>query len=204
MSKTKNIRFSILKKILKKTIKDRIFEDLMEKYFVRGYYKETTFRSKKRNLGVFYSGKLSFLLCKIYYKEFDNYIYNYQFKFNQGYRGYQIPLNGQKVNYEIPILRLWYVRFLDNIILGIEGRNDHLVKIVYDINVWLDSFLKARFTNLVIKNVQQRGFEFLYYEIHKFPIRQFFHKQPKFEKREYIVPQTLQLKVPIKDLWYKL
>lgn len=171
----------ILVDLLRVKIKDQAFIDLIYKYLRTGYG-ETHQTISPMHIGVIQGGTISPILSNIYMSPFDEWMEELISDFNKGenrklnpeyFRSYRTKSKDKTIRSRLPndvsFKRMYYFRYVDDFIIGIDGSKEDCLKIrkkIYD-------FLKEKLNlslNLdktKITHAEQDSAKFLGYVIHK-------------------------------------
>jgi len=177
------LNHQVIVNLLKSKIEDQAFIDLIYKYLRVGYGEKPN-SIVPMKIGTSQGGVLSPMLANIYMTPFDNWIKNYlKPKYNKGKRKKANPVytkmirNGRVTDHSIQanhpkdknFLRLHYVRYADDFIMGLNGPKAYCKKIVDECKTFLDKNLKLTLNveKTKITHSQKESATFLGYTIHR-------------------------------------
>lgn len=177
------LNHEIIVNLLKQKIEDQAFIDLIYKYLRVGYGEKPNSIIPMK-IGTSQRGVLSPILANIYMTPFDNWVKNYlKPKYNIGKRKKTNPLytkmirNGKVTDHSIQsthsrdnkFLRLHYVRYADDFIMGLNGPKIYCKKIVEECNQFLNNELKLTLNleKIKITHSQKESATFLGHTIHR-------------------------------------
>jgi len=178
-----SINHQVLVKLLKTKIDDQAFIDLIYKYLKVGYGKHVNKITQMR-LGTSQGGILSPVLANIYMTPFDKWVESYLIpKYNKGRRKKANPVytkmirSGKVINHSIHSLcshdrnyiRLHYVRYADDFIMGLNGPKIYCEQIVDECRIFLLEQLKLSLNieKTKITHSQLDSAKFLGYRVYK-------------------------------------
>jgi group II intron reverse transcriptase/maturase len=173
----------IIVELLRIRIADQAFIDLIYKYLKVGYGKTPSSITPMR-IGTSQRGVLSPILANIYMTPFDEWVNNYlKLKYTKGKRkranprytkmirtGKVIDHSTQSLySHDINYLRLHYVRYADDFIIGLNGPKIYCKQIVQECKTFLVEKLKLTLNieKTKITHSQQESALFLGYRVHK-------------------------------------
>jgi group II intron reverse transcriptase/maturase len=207
----------ILVSLIQEKVHDQAFIDLIFKY-IRIGFEETSNSASFMKTGLIQDGILSPILANIYMHLFDEWIMNdlkVQFdtvlkrqKNEKCWRQYaragrktmNKPLKSTVVN-DLNWKQLWYYRYADDFIIGINGSNQDAIRLKNEIQKYLDDRLKQTLTDdkTLITHAETTSADFLGYRIRRTPLSKILVKRDKLGKKTGIVPRLI-LDAPIKAI----
>lgn len=178
-----SINHSVLVNLLETKIADQAFIDLIYKYLKVGYG-ESSNKITRMSLGISQGGVLSPILANIYMTPFDEWIENYLIpKYTKGKRKKANPAytkmirSGKVTDHSIHSLqshnrnfiRLHYVRYADDFIMGLNGPKIYCEQIVKECRIFLFEQLKLTLNveKTKITHSQLDSAKFLGYRVYK-------------------------------------
>jgi group II intron reverse transcriptase/maturase len=178
-----NLNHQILVNQLKTKINDQAFIDLIFKY-LRAGYGESSNKIVSTRLGIIQGGVLSPVLANIYMTPFDKWVENHLIpKYTKGIRKKANPVytkmirSGKVTDHSISSLyshdrnfiRLHYVRYADDFIMGLNGPKIYCEQIVDECRIFLYEQLKLSLNTekTKITHSQLDSAQFLGYRVHK-------------------------------------
>lgn len=178
-----SINHQVLVNLLKTKIADQAFIDLICKYLKVGYG-ESLNRITRMNLGISQGGVLSPILANIYMTPFDKWIENHLIpKYTKGKRKKANPtytkmIRSGKVtdhstqsmhSHDRNFIRLHYVRYADDFIMGLNGPKIYCEQIVDECRIFLFEQLKLTLNveKTKITHSQLNSAKFLGYRVYK-------------------------------------
>jgi group II intron reverse transcriptase/maturase len=173
----------IIVELLRTRIADQAFIDLIYKYLKVGYGKTPSLITPMR-IGTSQGGVLSPILANIYMTPFDEWVNNYlKPKYTKGKRKRANPRYTKMIrtgkvidhsiqslySHDINYLRLHYVRYADDFIIGLNGPKIYCKQIVQECKTFLVEKLKLTLNieKTKITHSQQESALFLGYRVHK-------------------------------------
>lgn len=212
---------NILIKIIETKVDDQAFIDLLYKY-IKVEYGENIKRATPMKVGVIQAGILSSILANIYMHPFDEWVEKYLIpNFNKGSKRKKNPeyfkkyyKSGLKVKDKSirSILdidpnwkRMYYFRYANNFIIGVEASKNDCIKLKNKINNFLQTELNMvlNLDKIKIINAQKEIAKFLVYGIHKTVISKMPIKIDKLGRLHRIVPRPI-LDAPLKSVVKRL
>ena len=151
-----SINHQVLVNLLETKIADQAFIDLIYKYLKVGYG-ESSNKITRMSLGISQGGVLSPILANIYMTPFDKWIESYLIpKYTKGKRkkansAYTKMIRSEKVtdhsihslqSHDLNYIRLHYVRYADDFIMGLNGPKIYCEQIVEECRIFLLEQLK--------------------------------------------------------------
>jgi group II intron reverse transcriptase/maturase len=172
----------ILVELLKTKIDDQAFIDLIYKYLRVGYG-EIPNQVVPIKIGIIQGGILSPMLANIYMTPFDKWVSTYlKPKYTKGKRKRANPIytkmirSGKVINHSINslmrndrrYLRLHYVRYADDFIMGLNGPKEYCEQIIQECKTFLFEKLKLTLNleKTKITHSQQESATFLGYRVY--------------------------------------
>lgn len=212
---------NILIKIIKTKVDDQAFIDLLYKYMKVGYG-ESIKQATPMRVGVIQGGILSPILANIYMHPFDEWVEKYLLpNFNKGSKRKKNPeyfkryyASGLKVrdksirsilNIDPDWKRMYYFRYADDFIIGVDASKDDCIKLKNEINHFLQTKLNMvlNLDKTKITNAQKEIAKFLGYGIHKTVMSKMPIRIDKLGRLRRITPRPI-LDAPIKDIVTRL
>lgn len=178
-----SLNHNILVDLLKTKITDQAFTDLIYKYLRVGYGTSPK-NIIPMKIGAIQGGPVSPILANIYMLPFDNWVDTYLIpKYTKGKRKRANPIytkmirSGKVTDHSIPslmpndknFLRLHYVRYADDFIMGVNGPKSHCAQIARECKTFLFERLKLTLNleKTKITHSQEDSALFVGYRIHK-------------------------------------
>lgn len=211
----------ILVSLIQKKVNDQAFIDLIFKY-IRVGFGETVKSVSPIKIGLIQGGILSPILANIYMHPFDEWITNdLKVRFNSGLKRQknkeywkQYAKAGRKaVNKRLRSTvandpnwkRLWYYRYADDFLIGVDGSKQDAIRLKDEIRKFLDSRLNQKLNDskTLITHAETSSADFLGYRIHRTPIAKMPVRRDKIGRKVRIVPRPI-LDAPIKTIVKKL
>jgi retron-type reverse transcriptase len=200
----------ILVSLIQQNVDDQAFIDLLFKY-MRIDFEETFSDVKPMKIGLTKNGILSPILANIYMHFFDEWVINdlkvrfdksetIQKYFKQNYNKlrYQTVNNNlmPTIANDFNLKRLWYFRYADNIIIGVEGSKQDALTLKFEAQKCLDEKLKLTLnvTKTFITHAEKEKTNFLGYRIYR----------TKEKSREVKIVSKCLLDAPINCIVMKL
>lgn len=215
------IDHSILVSMLKKKIKDQAFIDLIYKYLRTGY-SETRNKIIPMKMGLIQGGILSPVLSNIYMTSFDCWVEDVlkpsfdkgiKRKTNPEYfrRYYQDGLKVKDktirsvVGNDSDCKRMFYFRYADDFIIGVDGNKKDCVELRDSIEKFLLKELKLvlNMDKSKIIHAETKSAKFLGYKIHKTKLRKMAIKRDSKSRMSRRVPRPI-LDAPLSEIVNKL
>jgi group II intron reverse transcriptase/maturase len=216
-----SIDHNILVSMLKEKIKDQAFIDLIYKYLRTGY-SETRNKIIPMKMGLIQGGILSPVLSNIYMTPFDCWVEDVlKPSFDKGIKRKTNPeyfrqyyQNGLKVkNKTIRSVvgndpdwkRMFYFRYADDFIIGVDGNKENCVELRDSIEKFLLKELKLvlNMDKSEITHAETKSAKFLGYKIHKTKLRKMAVKRDSKGRMSRRVPRPI-LDAPLSEIVNKL
>jgi len=211
----------ILISLIKEKVEDQAFIDLIFKYLKIGFG-EKPYSVSSTRIGLIQGGILSPILANIYMHPFDEWIVNdLKVQFDKGLKRLknkeywkQYVKNGRKVKNKLlrstvandpNWKRLWYFRYADDFILGVDGSKQDAIYLKEEIRQFLYNRLKLSLntTKTFITHAETNSALFLGYKIHRTPLSKMPIRVDKKGRKSRIVPRPV-LDAPIAKIVEKL
>lgn len=211
----------ILISLIKEKVEDQAFIDLIFKYIRIGFgEKSDSVRSMRT--GLIQGGILSPILANIYMHPFDRWVINdLKVRFDRGQKRLknkeywkQYAKNGRKAKNKLlrstvandpNWKRLWYFRYADDFIIGVDGSKQDAIYLKEEIRQFLCNRLKLSLntTKTFITHAETNSALFLGYKIHRTPLSKMPVRVDKKGRKSRIVPRPV-LDAPISKIVEKL
>jgi group II intron reverse transcriptase/maturase len=211
----------ILVSFIQEKIQDQAFLDLIFKY-IRIGFGETANSVTSMKIGLIQGDILSPILANIYMHPFDEWIMNdLKVRFDSGLKRQknkeywrQYAEAGRKaknkhlrstVVNDPNWKRLWYYRYADDFIIGVDGSKLDAIRLKDDIRNYLNDRLKLTLNDnkTLITHAETNSADFLGYRIHRTPLSKMPVKRCKLGRKTRIVPRPI-LDSPIRTIVKKL
>ena len=215
------MNYNILVSIIKTKVDDQAFIDLLYKYMKIGYG-ENIKPTIPMKIGVIQGGTLSPILANIYMHPFDEWVENFlKPNFNKGDKRAKNPeyfknyyKSGLKVkdksirsilSMDPNFKRIYYFRYVDDFIIGVDGSKKDCMKLKNKINDFLKTELNLvlNLDKTKVTNAQRESAKFLGYRVHKTVMRKMPIKRDKIGRLSRIVPRLI-LDGPIDEIVKRL
>jgi len=212
---------NILIETIKTKVDDQAFIDLLYKYMKVGYG-ESIKQATPMKVGVIQGGILSPILANIYMHPFDEWVEHHLMpNFNKGIKRKRNPeyfknyyQDGLKVkdksirsilSIDPSFRRMYYFRYADDFIIGVDGSRKDCVELKNKINEFLGTNLNMvlNLDKTKITNAQKDSARFLGYRIHKTKISKMPLKVDKRGRLCRVVPRPI-LDAPTQELVKRL
>lgn len=215
------IDHSILISLIREKVEDQAFIDLIFKY-LRIWYGEKANSVGPTRIGLIQGGILSPILANIYMHPFDEWVENVLKKrFDKGEKRLknkeywkQYAKNGRLAKNKLlrstvandpNWKRLWYFRYADDFIIGIDGSKQDAINVREEVSQFLINRLKLslNITKTLITHAETASAKFLGYKIHRTPLSKMPIRVDKKGRKSRIVPRPV-LDAPISKIVEKL
>jgi group II intron reverse transcriptase/maturase len=199
----------ILVSIIKTKVDDQAFIDLLYKYMKIGY-RENIKQATSIKIGVIQGGILSPILANIYMHPFDEWVENsLKLNFDKGEKRAKNPeyfkkyyQTGLKIkdkstrsilSTEHSFKRMYYFRYADNFIIGVDGSKKDCMELKNRINDFLRTELNLvlNLDKTKIINARKESAHFLGYRIYKTVKGKMPVRSDKIGRMSQIVPQLI-------------
>lgn len=208
--------------LIKNKVSDQAFIDLMYKNFKAGYGVTSSKLVRDKN-GIPQGNVLSPLLANIYLHELDTFMEHIKEKYNKGIRRRANPeytkmirtgkVDRSKIIHPLmrndnKFIRVQYIRYADDFIIGINGSKETAALIREEINQFLKNRLNLdlNLSKTIISHTTKDGANFLGYKIFNTP----FEKQPlrynlrKGVKKLIRITPRMQITAPVDTIAKRL
>lgn len=211
----------ILVSLIQEKVEDQAFIDLIFKY-IRVEFGSKPNETSPMRIGVIQGGVLSPILANIYMHAFDEWVIkDLKVQFDKGRKRQrnkeywkQYVKNGRvakdktlrsTVANDPNWKRLWYFRYADDFIIGVDGSKQDAKALKEKVRQFLDYRLKLTLndTKTLITHAETSSASFLGYKIHRTPLSKMPIRVDKIGRKSRIVPRPV-LDAPIKDIIQKL
>lgn len=215
------LNHNILISIIKTKVDDQAFIDLLYKYMKVGYG-ENLKKVTPMQIGVIQGGIFSPILANIYMNPFDEWVESHLMSiFNTGNKREKNPeyfkkyyQDGLKVKdksirsiltMDPSYRRMYYFRYADDFIIGVDGSKEDCEKLKNEINAFLQNKLNMvlNLKKTKITNATKDYAKFLGYRIHKTKMSKMSIRRNKLGRLSRIVPRPV-LDAPINEIVKKL
>jgi group II intron reverse transcriptase/maturase len=216
------VNLHILVSLIQKKVEDQAFIDLIFKYVRIGFGEKPNKVSSMRT-GIIQGGILSPILANIYMHPFDEWVINeLKVQFDKGQKRLRNKLywkqyyakDGRKVKNKLlrstvandpNWKRLWYFRYADDFIIGVDGSKQDTILVKEKIQRFLNTRLKLSLnvTKTLITHAESNSASFLGYKIHRTPLSKMPVRVDKKGRKSRIVPRPV-LDAPIAKIVEKL
>ncbi len=213
------LNHKILISIIKTKVNDQAFIDLLYKYIKIGCG-ENLQKISPMKIEVRQEGILSPILTNIYMSPFDEWIENYLTpNFNKGDKRKKNPeyfkkyyQSGLKVKDKSSMLsmdsswkRMYYFRYADDFIIGVDGSKEDCIELKNKINVFLQDELNLvlNLEKTKITHAEKDHAKFLGYKIYKTKMSKMSLRRNTLGRLSRIVPRLI-LDAPIPEIVEKL
>jgi group II intron reverse transcriptase/maturase len=211
----------ILISLIKEKVDDQAFIDLIFKYIRIGFGEKSDLVSSTR-IGLIQGGILSPILANIYMHPFDEWVMSdLKIRFDLGQKRLknkeywkQYAKNGRKAKNKLlrstvandpNWKRLWYFRYADDFIIGVDGSILDAKFLKEEIRQFLHNRLKLSLntSKTLITHAETESALFLGYKIHRTPLSKMPIRIDKIRRKSRIVPRPV-LDAPISKIVEKL
>ena len=215
------MQHNTLIKIIKTKVDDQAFIDLLYKYMKIGYG-ENLKQATPMKIGVIQGGILSPILANIYMHPFDEWVEDHLIpNFNKGDKRKKNPeyfkkyyksglvVKDKSIRSVLDIdpdwKRLYYFRYADDFIIGVDGSKNDCIKLRNEINHFLQTELSLtlNFDKTKITNAKEEIAKFLGYGIHKTLMKKMPIRRDKLGRLRRITPRPI-LDAPVKEIVQRL
>lgn len=203
----------ILMSFIQQNVDDQAFIDLLFKY-LRIEFEETSDSVRPMKIGLTKDGILSPILANIYMHYFDEWVTNdLKVRFDKEETSQNDKLGYQAVNKNgMPMIvsdfkwkRLWYFRYADKFIIGVEGSKQDALTLKFEIQKFFYEKLKFTLnaTKILVTHAEKESVNFLGYEIYRTRKKKIIICQDKMSRKVKIISRFI-LDAPINRIIMKL